>query len=120
VTAPIGAPAGAAAIATAPAAAAPAPAPTPATGADASGGRGDAMASDVRADAAKVAAAFSDDEEAFFSKGSQPIPVVPVVATESFGDLDADYQPVGFWDRLRGAKPSKASNPTKPTKPTKK
>ena len=39
---------------------------------------------------------------------------------ESFGDLDADYQPVGFWDRLRGAKPSRASNPTKPTKPTKK
>ena len=48
------------------------------------------------------AAAFSDVEEDFFRTGhdgkAAPRP-------ETFDDLDADYQHVGFWDRLRGKKP---------------
>lgn len=50
------------------------------------------------------AAAFSDDEERFFQSGV--VKTVPVPKQEVFKDLDSDYQPVGFWDRLRGKKPT--------------
>jgi hypothetical protein len=60
--------------------------------------------SDVRKDAV---AAFSDVEEEFFRAGSEKhaTAAVPKVAPESFDDLDEGYQPVGFWDRVRGKKP---------------
>ena len=61
------------------------------------------VVADVRKDALT---AFSDVEEEFFRAGAEKAtkaPVAPVV--ESFDDLDEGYQPVGFWDRLRGKKP---------------
>ena len=93
----------------------------------------DKVVAEVRKDAA---VAFTDAEEAFFRGGDdKAAPVVraqPVV--ESFEDLDADYKPVGFWDRVRGRnrhhsitsdppltsrEPAARPAPT-PTKPTKK
>lgn len=66
------------------------------------------VVADVRKDAAS---AFSEAEEAFFRAGTEKAaPGAPMVNTapiEKFDDLDADYQPVGFWDRLRGKKPTK-------------
>ncbi len=54
----------------------------------------------VRSDAA---VAFTDAEEAFFRGGDdKAAPVVRAQPAESFEDLDADYKPVGFWDRVRG------------------
>ena len=50
------------------------------------------------------AIAFSDDEERFFQSGV--VKTVPVAKQEIFKDLDSDYEPVGFWDRLRGKKPT--------------
>ncbi len=71
----------------------------------------------VAADAANAAAAatahFSDDEEAFFQAGHVPHPDHGHSAAESFDDLDAGYQPVGFWDRLVGRKPMKKGPPPK-------
>jgi len=64
----------------------------------------------TRADVvAAVAHAFSEDEEAFFSAGKtleQHHHRAPPPA-ESFSDLDEGYQPLSFWDRLRGRKPVK-------------
>lgn len=60
----------------------------------------------TRADAAR--AGFTDDEERFFESGSTK--TVPVPKQEVFRDLDQDYQPVGFWDRLRGKKPTRAGD----------
>ena len=60
----------------------------------------------MRADAV----ALTDVEEAFFRGGSEAEKVHRVTNTgpvEKFDDLDDDYQPVGFWDRLRGKKPTK-------------
>ena len=51
--------------------------------------------------------AFSDDEEEFFKAGQGNTGKVPQFAPETFDDLDEGYQPVGFWDRLRGKKPKK-------------
>ena len=50
------------------------------------------------------AIAFSDDEERFFQSGV--VKTVPVAKQEIFKDLDSDYEPVGFWDRRRGKKPT--------------
>ena len=50
---------------------------------------------------------FSDTEEEFFRAGQGHTGKVPLIAPESFDDLDEDYKPVGFWDRLRGKKPTK-------------
>src|SRR5262249_31047028 len=65
----------------------------------------DLAVSEVRHDAA---AAFSDAEEAFSRQGherkSEPNLTGPI---ETFDDLDEGYQPVGFWDRLRGKRPDK-------------
>jgi hypothetical protein len=65
------------------------------------------------ASARNDAVAFNEVEEAFFRAGHErDAVVVPPPIVESFDDLDEGYQPVKFWDRLRG-KPS----PAKPTKP---
>jgi hypothetical protein len=52
------------------------------------------------------AVSFSEIEEAFFRAGhdsQDKEPVTPAPAPpETFEDLDEDYRPVGFWDRLRG------------------
>ena len=86
----------------------------------------DLVVTEVRKDAAVV---FTDAEEAFFRGGDEkPAPVVPTAAppVESFADLDADYQPVSFWDRVRGkraqptaAQPAEPVPPTQPQKPPK-
>ncbi len=58
---------------------------------------------EVRKDAVTT---FSDDEEAFFRAGADRTGKVPLLPpTDTFDDLDEGYQPVGFWDRLRGKKP---------------
>ncbi|MBL0219253.1 MAG: hypothetical protein IPQ07_35960 [Myxococcales bacterium] len=58
---------------------------------------------EVRKDAVH---AFSDAEEEFFRAGADKTGKVPLLPpTETFDDLDEGYQPVGFWDRLRGKKP---------------
>ena len=60
---------------------------------------------EVRKDAAH---AFSDAEEEFFRAGHGNTGAVPKFSPqETFEDLDEGYQPVGFWDRLRGKKPPK-------------
>jgi len=62
------------------------------------------IVAEVRKDAVHP---FSDDEEAFFRAGADRTGKVPLLpSTETFDDLDDGYQPVGFWDRLRGKKPS--------------
>jgi hypothetical protein len=66
---------------------------------------------DVRKDAASAAVAFSDAEEAFFRAGQEKA-TKPPIAAETFDDLDEGYQPVGFWDRLRGKKPAGARSGT--------
>jgi hypothetical protein len=59
--------------------------------------------------------AFSDDEEAFFQAGHDR-PSARHNA-ESFDDLDEDYRPVGFWERLTGrGKPGKPDRTDKPSK----
>ena len=50
---------------------------------------------------------FSEAEEEFFRAGVEKTAKPPVVSTDTFSDLDEGYQPVGFWDRLRGKKPPK-------------
>ena len=62
------------------------------------------VVAEVRKDAVL---AFSDDEEEFFKAGAANTGKVPQFAPETFDDLDEGYQPVGFWDRLRGKKPTK-------------
>ncbi len=53
-----------------------------------------------------VVSAFSDDDEAFFRAGADRTGKIPLLPpTDTFDDLDEGYQPVGFWDRLRGKKP---------------
>jgi len=60
---------------------------------------------EVRKDAVH---AFSEAEEEFFKAGaSNHTGKVPQFVPETFEDLDEGYQPVGFWDRLRGKKPKK-------------
>ncbi len=60
---------------------------------------------EVRKDAVH---AFSDAEEEFFRAGQGNTGKVPTFSPqETFDDLDEGYQPVGFWDRLRGKKPKK-------------
>ena len=69
------------------------------------------------------AVAFSEVEEAFFRAGHEKeAAVVPAPVVESFDDLDEGYQPVRFWDRLRGKsrEPVKAARPSKPDDPGKK
>jgi len=69
----------------------------------------------------KDAVAFSDAEEAFFRAGTEKPASARIEHTgpvETFDDLDEGYQPLGFWDRLRGKKHPQTSPP--PTKPTKK
>ena len=66
------------------------------------------------AEVRKDAVAFSDAEEAFFRAGSErpSTPKIEITApVETFDDLDADYKPVGFWDRLRGKKRARTSPP---------
>ncbi|HEY4055013.1 MAG TPA: hypothetical protein VGM39_00345, partial [Kofleriaceae bacterium] len=51
---------------------------------------------------------FTDVEEEFFRAGKEKEKETKFTMTgtvEKFDDLDEDYQPVGFWDRLRGKKP---------------
>lgn len=88
------------------AAAAVAQVPAPKT-ADLAGSAAEKAVGDVRKDAA---GAFSDAEEAFFRAGSEKEKSTTFQVTgpiETFDDLDEGYQPVGFWDRLRGKKPEK-------------
>jgi hypothetical protein len=76
------------------------PAAAPAT--DAASPTREAEVGEVRKDAV----AFSDAEEAFFNRAESGTNMVPKF--ESFDDLDEDYQPVGFWDRVFGrTKPKK-------------
>ena len=88
------------------AAAAVAQVPAPKT-ADLAGSALEKSIAEVRHDAA---IAFSDAEEAFFRQGSEKEKSTTFQVTgpvETFDDLDDDYKPVGFWDRLRGKKPEK-------------
>jgi hypothetical protein len=65
----------------------------------------EAAVAEVRKDAVQT---FSDAEEEFFKAGQGNTGKVPTFSpTETFDDLDEGYQPVGFWDRLRGKKPPK-------------
>jgi hypothetical protein len=67
------------------------------------------------------AVAFNEVEEAFFRAGHEKEAVaVPTPVAESFDDLDEGYQPVGFWDRLRGKGSRQPAKPTKPDDPDKK
>ncbi len=68
---------------------------------EASTSASDRVVSEVRKDAVS----FSDAEEAFFSAAEPAAKPPPPI--ETFEDLDKDYQPVGFWDRLVGRKPKK-------------
>jgi hypothetical protein len=64
------------------------------------------------------AVAFNEVEEAFFRAGHDKEAVaVPTPVVESFDDLDEGYQPVGFWDRLRGKASRQPARPAKPSKP---
>ncbi|MBL9017493.1 MAG: DUF4388 domain-containing protein [Myxococcales bacterium] len=84
-----------AAVATAPAAAPPTP--------DIAKPSAELAVAEVRKDAVH---AFSDAEEEFFRAGHGNTGKVPTFTPqETFDDLDEGYQPVGFWDRLRGKKP---------------
>jgi hypothetical protein len=69
----------------------------------------------------KDAVAFSDAEEAFFRKADDKTgPVArPTPPVETFEDLDADYKPLSFWDRVRGKRQlTTASKPlAKPNDP---
>jgi hypothetical protein len=88
------------------AAAAVAQVPAPKT-TDLAGVAAEKAVAETRKDAA---IAFSDAEEAFFRQGSGEEKVTSFQMTgpvETFDDLDEDYQPVGFWDRLRGKKGDK-------------
>jgi hypothetical protein len=58
---------------------------------------------------------FDEHEEDFFEKGSSPGFGHPAEPHDSFEDLDAGYQPVGFWDRLLGRDKPKG-RPRKPTR----
>jgi len=49
----------------------------------------------------KDAVAFSDTEEAFFTRADRTAAREPV-KLETFDDLDADYEPTKFWDRVFG------------------
>ena len=51
------------------------------------------------------AVAFTEDEEAFFHAGHAEPKTAPRI--ESFEDLDDDYEPQTFWERLRGVRGSK-------------
>ena len=79
----------------------------PATSAQISGLRKDVVAAMAEADPH-----FTEHEEEFFRMGHELASPKPV-KVESFQDLDEGYEPVSFWDRLRGlgGKP-----PTKPPK----
>ena len=57
--------------------------------------------SDTRRDAVT----FSDVEEAFFKTAESHTHSVPKF--ESFDDLDEDYEPPKFWDRVFGTKKKK-------------
>lgn len=57
---------------------------------------------EVREDAR---AAFTEVEEEFFRSGVDRPTRPPAIAVERFDDLDEGYQPVRFWDRLRGKQP---------------
>ncbi|MEZ4367757.1 MAG: DUF4388 domain-containing protein [Kofleriaceae bacterium] len=61
----------------------------------------DAKVEAARVGATSAAGAFSDDEEAFFRAGTAPAPT-PAPKVEVFEDLDRGYEPLGFWQRLRG------------------
>ena len=57
----------------------------------------------VIAAAAAATNAFSDEEEAFFRKGTEAQQaVVHVAPADTFSDLDEGYQPAKLWDRFRG------------------
>ena len=58
------------------------------------------------ATARKDVESFSAMEEAFFRAGTEKT-TKPPAPVESFDDLDEDYEPQGFWDRVRGKKPTK-------------
>jgi hypothetical protein len=78
----------------------------------------EAAVSDLRKD---VHTTFSDAEEAFFKASQDQHDTAPrMPPVESFDDLDEDYQPATFWDRLLGRKPAKkraAKRETKTPKP---
>jgi hypothetical protein len=80
------------AAATAKAAASP---PTP----DAASASKELVVAEVRRDAV----AFTQEEEAFFTKADQSRPVAQP-RIESFDDLDEGYEPPKFWDRVFGRK----------------
>ena len=70
----------------------------------------DKARADAQATATAATGHFSDDEEAFFQAGQSPEKHDPA---ESFDDLDAGYQRLGFWDRLVGRKPPPSRAGTK-------
>ena len=69
---------------------------------DASSPLTERVVSEVRKDARIV---FTEIEEDFFRSGTERAPAPP--KTETFDDLDRDYEHVGFWDRLLGRRPPK-------------
>jgi hypothetical protein len=76
---------------------------------DAASASKELVVSEVRRDAV----AFTQEEEAFFTKADQSRPIAqPRIEAESFDDLDEGYEPPKFWDRVFGRKrPSGPINP---------
>jgi hypothetical protein len=68
------------------------------------------------AEARAAAATLSDVEEAFFRGGRDDSGPTALPDPESFTDLDKDYQPRGFWQRLRRRLPSQSGTPDDPEK----
>jgi hypothetical protein len=68
------------------------------------------------AEARTAAATLSDVEEAFFRGGRDDSGPTALPAPESFDDLDKDYRPRGFWQRLRRRLPSQSGAPEDPEK----
>jgi hypothetical protein len=61
-----------------------------------------AAAASGAAATARASGSFTATEEAFFDAGRDRDSGVQPAIHESFDDLDEDYRPVGFWERLRG------------------
>jgi hypothetical protein len=61
-----------------------------------------AAAASGAAPKARASGSFTATEQAFFDAGRDRDSGVQPAIRESFDDLDEDYRPVGFWERLRG------------------
>jgi hypothetical protein len=61
-----------------------------------------AAAASGAAPKARASGSFTATEQAFFDAGRDRDSGVQPAIHESFDDLDEDYRPVGFWERLRG------------------